>query len=425
MSFCPINSKRGQLAIVLTLFVSTIAVAQSSTQPNHFGTAPFGQPTTVASPPQFQPGNNPFQQSVNQVVNEANRAVDSANRTINQTNVALNRAVEEVAQLPTFDNPTMPTPMPTAAPVTPEPTSAEPKSAEEMAGEAGQKAAEEVARAKNVIMAALQGDQVARKYVLEAYLWPLLKLILILIAANWISARIGRGVTTIVSKRVDETLGRFAGKFARFAVMFVVFAAFYGSYLSVLGTVIAALGFAIAMAFQGTLGNFASGVALLVFRPFKVGDYIMVDGEEGTVNEIELFTTTIDTPDNRHIIVPNGSVFGNKIQNWSHNSLRRADVLVGVSYTADMKKTRQVLTAALQNIPGAATSKAPQVYLCELNASSVDWSCRVWCTPAEYLAVKERVTEAVKVALDQHGIGIPFPQLDLHVITANQKRLAA
>ena len=144
------------------------------------------------------------------------------------------------------------------------------------------------------------------------------------------------------------------------------------------------------------------------------------------VQAIELFTTTIDTLDNRRIIVPNENVFGNKIENWTFNETRRVDVLVGVSYSADMKQTRQVLMNALAAVPGALATPGPQIYLSELNASSVDWSCRVWCRQEDYLAVKERVTEVAKDALDKHGIGIPFPQLDLHVVTpAMQQRSAA
>lgn len=246
-----------------------------------------------------------------------------------------------------------------------------------------------------------------------------------MVVASWIGSYLGRMVESIVSSNVDVTLGQFAGKLMKFAVMALPVMWVLGPYMTAVAGILAGLVFAIGMALQGTLGNFAAGIALLFFRPFKVGDFIKVDGDEGTVKAIELFTTTIDTLDNRHIIIPNDAIFGNKMENWSHNAERRVDVLVGVCYSADMKRTRQVLLNAIQNIEGSVSTRGSQVYLCELNASSVDWSCRVWAKPENFLAVKERVTEAVKNALDEQGIGIPFPQLDLHVITAAQQKLAA
>lgn len=279
------------------------------------------------------------------------------------------------------------------------------------------------------VSGAFQGDSRAQSKLFYEYLLPLLAVFAVMIVANWIGNYARRMVSHFVSAQVDETLGQFAGNVTKYAVMalaVVVVLGQFGVGTTGLAAGVAALGFAIGMALQGTLGNFAAGIALLVFRPFDVGDYICVADEEGTVREIALFTTAIDTHDNRRIIIPNESVFGNKIQNWTHNSVRRVDVLVGVSYDADTATTRQVLTNAISDIPGANEERGSQVYLCELNASSVDWSCRVWCSPSDFLAVKERVTEAVKLALDKNGIGIPYPQLDLHVIAAaSQQRIAA
>ena len=300
------------------------------------------------------------------------------------------------------------------------------KSAEEIAESVGEELAETAEHASSTVLAALQGDVNAQQAMIDTYFWPALKFMLVLMAANWLGIWFGRLAKTTVTHRVDATLGHFSGNVVRCVVMFLVFSIFFGSYLSAVGTLIAAVGFAIAMAFQGTLGNFASGIALLVFRPFNVGDFIKVDGDEGTVSSIELFTTRINTLDNRHIIIPNNSVFGSKIENWTHNRTRRVEVAVGVAYSADMQETRRILFSALENIEGADHSRHPEVYLCELNSSSVDWSCRLWCSPEDYLAVRERVTESVKTSLDRHNISIPFPQMDLHVVTpARQKKMAA
>lgn len=301
---------------------------------------------------------------------------------------------------------------------------------EEVANALEEKTSKAIEEAKGTFSRAIKGDRQAQIDIATKYLLPIAVILLVMFLASRVGNYARDLVTRIVSLQVDETLGRFAGTLAKTAIMAIALMSvlgYYGVETTSLAALVAALGFAVGMALQGTLGNFAAGIALLVFRPFNVGDYIVVADEEGTVCDIALFTTTINTLDNRHIIIPNDAVFGSKIENWSHNEARRVDVLVGVSYSADMKQTRQVLTNAMNDIAGTIEGRSAQVYLCELNASSVDWSCRVWCRPSDYLAVKERVTEAAKTALDEHGIGIPFPQLDLHVVSAatQQGKMAA
>jgi len=188
----------------------------------------------------------------------------------------------------------------------------------------------------------------------------------------------------------------------------------FGVGLTSVTAILAAAGFAVGMALQGTLGHFASGVMLLMFRPFKVGDYIVVAGTEGSVEEIDLFTTRINTVDNRHIIVPNGEIFGSKLENYTHNDVRRVDVNVGAAYTADLDQTRNALQRAVSACSLAGAPEG-QVYLMELGASSVDWQVRVWCRPEDYWTVRENLTAATKNEMDRAGIGIPYPQLDVHV----------
>jgi len=171
------------------------------------------------------------------------------------------------------------------------------------------------------------------------------------------------------------------------------------------------------------LGNFASGVMLLLFRPFKVNDYIVLSDTAGTVEEIDLFTTRINTMDNRHVIVPNGEIFGSKLENYTRNELRRVDVSVGAAYSADIDRTRQALERAVMSVNEGVTSPPPQVYLDQLGASSVDWQLRVWCEPANYWGVREELTAAAKQQLDLANIGIPFPQMDIHVIEQAQQTL--
>ena len=263
------------------------------------------------------------------------------------------------------------------------------------------------------------GSQAAFKELMGSYIAPAF----LAMAVGWISfiiaSAIGRYIGGMVAKKVDLTLGKFLTKAIRNLIMLVV-AMGTMSYLGVdvtgLAAVLAAISFAVGMALQGTLGNFASGVMLLLFRPFKVDDYIVLADTQGTVEEIDLFTTRINTLDNRHVIVPNGEIFGSKLENYSRNELRRVDVAVGAAYDADLDQTRQALERAVMSISESVVSPPPQVYLDALGASSVDWQLRVWCEPADYWGVREQLTEAAKRQLDLANISIPFPQLDVNLV---------
>ncbi len=258
-------------------------------------------------------------------------------------------------------------------------------------------------------MKSLMGDYFAKAFLALAVAW----------ISYIVASAIGRYIGNLVANKVDLTLGKFLTKAVRNLLMIVV-AMGVLSYFDVdvtgLAAVLAAVSFAIGMALQGTLGNFASGVMLLLFRPFKVDDYIVLPTTEGTVEEIDLFTTRLNTLDNRHVIVPNGEIFGSKLENYTRNKLRRVDVNVGAAYSADLDKTREALQRAVMSVADGVTSPPPQVYLDQLGASSVDWQLRLWCEPADYWTVREDLTAAAKQQLDLAKIGIPFPQLDIHVI---------
>lgn len=242
---------------------------------------------------------------------------------------------------------------------------------------------------------------------------------LILLIAAWIAAGWARRVTLRSLQRagIDETLTKFFSNIARYVVLIaavLMALSTFGIETTSFAAVLAAAGFAIGMALQGTLGNFSAGVMLLTFRPFKVGDVVSVAGVTGKVNEIELFTTSLDTPDNRRLIVPNGQVFGNTIENITFHPVRRVDVAVGTDYGADLAQAREVLerVAAEHN---AIEDKDPQVLLTDLGDSSINWQVRAWCKTEDYFGAKDALTHAVKDALDAAGIGIPFPQRDVHI----------
>lgn len=273
--------------------------------------------------------------------------------------------------------------------------------------------------AKNTTADALTGDTDAMITLAQDYGMPIVWAIVILVAAWIISKIVGNGVRRSLTKaKIDETLARFFGKFAGYLILIlgVIFAlSKFGIDVTSFAAILAAAGFAVGMALSGTLGNFAAGVMLLIFRPFKVGDYIVAGGTEGVVEEIELFTTTLNTLDNRHIILPNGLIHGAVIENVTYNKTRRVDVNVGVAYGASMKDTRKVLLDGIANLANTLPEPGPDAYLVELADSSVNWQVRVWCAPADYWGVRQDLTEAAKDALDNAGISIPFPQLDVHM----------
>jgi small conductance mechanosensitive channel len=250
------------------------------------------------------------------------------------------------------------------------------------------------------------------------------KVVLILliawIIAGWV-ARIVRNRGE-KAKRIDTTLAFFFSNLARWAILalgVITAIGVVGIPTASFAALIAAAGLAIGLALQGSLGNFASGVMLLIFRPFKVGDYINAAGTAGTVQEIQLFATILDTPDNRRLIVPNGEVFGTTIENVSFHETRRCDVAVGTDYGADLDEVRAVLKSAAEALPQKLADKDVAIVLQELGDSSIGWSVRVWVASADFWPAKDELTRLVKKHLDDAKIGIPFPQMDVHLDKAD------
>jgi len=234
------------------------------------------------------------------------------------------------------------------------------------------------------------------------------------LAGGWVRRATRRGLERA---GFEATLTKFFANMARYVVLVaavMMALSVFGIETTSLAAVLAAAGFAVGMALSGTLSNFAAGVMLLAFRPFKVGDVVEVAGETGKVNEIELFTTSLDTPDNRRIIVPNGAVFNNTIENITFHPIRRVDVAVGTDYGADLAQTRSVLEGIARQ-HHAVEEQEPAVMLTGLGDSSINWSVRVWCKTEDYFGVMDALIHAVKDGLDAAGIGIPFPQRDVHI----------
>jgi small conductance mechanosensitive channel len=245
--------------------------------------------------------------------------------------------------------------------------------------------------------------------------------LLMIIVTYFVARLIARWVSTAMCKRVDLTLGKFAGKFTFYSIFTVAGLAILqtaGVSITSFAAIMAAAGFAIGLAFQGTLSNFAAGILLLVFRPFKVGDVVSAAGVMGTVNEIDLFTTIFDTPDNRRLIVPNSSISGAIIENISFHKERRVDVTVGVAYSSSLDETRAVLLASVEKLTDMLVQgpdRGYQIILSNLGASSVDWTVRFWTASSNFFTVKEALTTEIKRQLDANRIEIPFPQMQLHI----------
>ncbi len=232
-----------------------------------------------------------------------------------------------------------------------------------------------------------------------------------------------RMASAIESRGIDRTVSRFLANIVRWGIIVVVVVGCLGVFgieTTSFAAVLASAGLAIGLAFQGTLSNFAAGIMLVVFRPFKSGDVVKVAGVVGACEEIELFTTILKTPDARRIIIPNGQIIGAIIENLSHYEQRRVDISVGVAYNATVGETREVLEKAAKQVAGVLQEPAPEAFLEALGDSAVTWQVRVWCTPDDYWNVYQATTRATKEALDRAGLGIPYATMDVNLIQAAQ-----
>ena len=251
------------------------------------------------------------------------------------------------------------------------------------------------------------------------YVPSLVGVLVLLIVAYIVSGWIGKLVSKALEKaKIEKTLCAFLGSIARWALMVMAIIACLGVFgveTTSFAAVIGASALAIGLAFQGSLSNLAAGIMLMIFRPFKAGDAAVVCGHLGKIEHIDLFNTHMDTFDNRRIILPNSGVFGSTIENITFHPTRRVDIAVGVEYSADITATREALTRAATAVPGRLDDPEPQIILLSLGNSSVDWQVRVWCNTADYWVVWDAATKCVKETLDEAGLGIPFPQMDVHM----------
>jgi small conductance mechanosensitive channel len=250
----------------------------------------------------------------------------------------------------------------------------------------------------------------------------LLLAIIVLLVGLWVIARVvnlmGRGMERAGT---EPTLARFLRSLVSIglkALLFISVASMIGiettSFIAILG----AAGLAVGLALQGTLANFAGGVLVLLFRPFRVGDYVEAQGVAGTVHSIQIFNTVINTPDNKRIIVPNGAISNGIITNYSTEETRRVDFVFGIGYGDDIGKAKEIIAAEVARDERVLAEPTPLIVVSNLGDSSVDLTVRVWVASADYWGVRFDLIERVKLAFDGAGISIPFPQRDVHLYQA-------
>ena len=255
--------------------------------------------------------------------------------------------------------------------------------------------------------------------LLTVYGIRVLAAVAIFIVGRWVAKGIANLIKKMMTKsNTDETLVKFVGSLSYIALLaFVIIAALNQlgiqttSFIAVLG----AAGLAIGLALQGSLGNFAAGVLMIIFKPFKVGDFIEGAGVAGTVEEIQIFTTQLKTPDNKTIIVPNAKMTGDNITNYTMKGTRRVDFVFGIGYEDDIDKARKVIEGIIAEDNRVLKDPAPMVALSELADSSVNFVARAWTSADDYWGFYFDTTERVKKQFDAEGISIPYPQRDVHV----------
>ena len=254
---------------------------------------------------------------------------------------------------------------------------------------------------------------------MTTYSMKIIAAILIFVIGKWVARRITNLFIKLLEQpKVDTTLTRFLESIVYYTLLVGVLIAAAGqlginttSFIAIVG----AAGLAIALALKDSLANFSSGVMLILFRPFRVGDFVTVGGVTGSVMGIDVFNTILNTPDNQRVIVPNASITNNVITNVTANDTRRVDLVVGIGYGDDILKAKQVLDRILKEEDRVLETPKPNIAVSELADSSVNFVVRPWVKTGDYWDVYFDLTEKIKLTFDKEGISIPFPQQDVHL----------
>jgi len=265
---------------------------------------------------------------------------------------------------------------------------------------------EKISEAKGWTEIAIEnGIEYGTKIIMAIVIW---------IIGKWIIKQLMKVFKKVLkkNKNMDETLEKFLSNLVKSILLVLLIIAILGQLgidTASFAAILAAAGLAVGLALQGSLSNFAGGVLIMLFRPFKVGDLIEAQGELGVVSEIQIFTTRLASPENKEIILPNGSLSNGTIVNYTQLGQLRVDLTIGVSYDADIKETKEALMRAMSSQEKVLKDPAPSVNMGELADSSVNYEVRPWATPANYWDVYFQTIENCKIELDKAGIEIPYP----------------
>ena len=251
----------------------------------------------------------------------------------------------------------------------------------------------------------------------------LISALVVFVLGRWLAKLIVKALSKVMKRAsVDETLVNFLGNVLYVALLVVVIIAALdrlGVNTTSVLAVFATAGLAVGLALKDSLSNFAAGVMLIIFKPFKVGDFVEAGGSAGTVEEIRIFSTIMRTPDNREITIPNGQIYSGTIINVTARDTRRIDLVFGIGYSDDLVKARDLIWNVINSDDRILKDPEPAVALAELADSSVNIAVRPWVKTSEYWAVRSDILEKVKQAFDNNNISIPFPQRDVHLYQVN------
>ncbi|MDT8438726.1 MAG: mechanosensitive ion channel [Wenzhouxiangellaceae bacterium] len=249
--------------------------------------------------------------------------------------------------------------------------------------------------------------------------WKVLAALLIFVIGRWLARMLVGTLKRVMEKRgLDPMLTSFLGSILNAILLVAIIIAAVGQLgvqTTPLVAVLGAAGLAVGLALQGSLANFASGVMLVLFRPFTKGDFVDAGGIAGTVDEVGIFNTILNTTDNRRIIVPNGQITGSTITNFSAYATRRIDLTIGVDYGDDLKLARATIENVLTGHEKVLTDPEPTILVMDLADSSINFAVRPWVNAPDYWVVRSELLEQIKVALEGAGCSIPFPQRDVHL----------
>ncbi len=259
--------------------------------------------------------------------------------------------------------------------------------------------------------------------ILNTYLIPwgtkIIMALLVFVVGRWLAKILTRALGKVMTKgKVDQMLVNFLSNIAYAALLAVVVLAALeqlGVNTTSAMAILGAAGLAVGLALKDSLSSFAAGVMLIIFRPFKLGDFVEAGGVSGVVEEIRIFHTMLKTGDNREVTMPNAQIYSGTIVNFSARTTRRIDLVIGIGYDDDIKKARDIIIDVLAANETVLKDPAPTVMLLELGASSVDFAVRPWVKSGDYWTTRADIMEAIKAAFDKEGVSIPYPQQDIHL----------